>query len=275
MTGKEYETRYIVFIVEGQIREVQIFNRVKNDFFNDRHFDILTLSVDGSIYSLWKKLESDEFQTDVIEVLRETGPEKVKQKLKDVNREQISDIFLFFDYDVQCEHGDVYKADRKISELLNYFTDSTETGKLYISFPSIESFWDWVPGTCNTGTECVISFEDIRNYKTLSRDKNEFNHLSQYSHEIWNSFLNNYLMRTGCLFELGEMPTFSVYRDEINPIGIYDRQMDGFLKFGRVFVLSAIPEFLLEYFNEGFWSERVINADIDRGSCNRTVSWSR
>ena len=47
---------------------------------------------------LWKKLEADDFETDTIEVLRESSKESQKL-LEGLSREDFSEVFLFFDYD--------------------------------------------------------------------------------------------------------------------------------------------------------------------------------
>ena len=47
---------------------------------------------------LWKKLKEDDFDTDIIEVLREEH-EELKRQLEGINRDDFSEVYLFFDYD--------------------------------------------------------------------------------------------------------------------------------------------------------------------------------
>lgn len=48
---------------------------------------------------LWKKLKADEFDTDIIEVLRERNTE-IRKQLTGLSRDDFSEVYLFFDYDV-------------------------------------------------------------------------------------------------------------------------------------------------------------------------------
>ena len=47
---------------------------------------------------LWKKLKADDFDTDIIEVLRESN-KKIREQLEGLSRDDFSEVFLFFDYD--------------------------------------------------------------------------------------------------------------------------------------------------------------------------------
>ncbi len=67
MANKDYK----VFIVEGAVREPQIIENISNLFFDRNNIKIITLPAGENIYMLWKKLKADEFETDIIEVLRD------------------------------------------------------------------------------------------------------------------------------------------------------------------------------------------------------------
>ena len=49
-----------------------------------------------------------------------------------------SQVFLFFDYDFQNRIG-AQKVNNILDEMLDFFDDETENGKLYINYPMIES----------------------------------------------------------------------------------------------------------------------------------------
>ena len=48
-----------------------------------------------------------------------------------------SDIILIFDFDPQ---DDLFTS-KKIEEMLEYFKESSDMGKLYINYPMVESFY--------------------------------------------------------------------------------------------------------------------------------------
>ena len=94
---------------------------------------------------LWKKLKADDFDTDIIEVLRESN-KKIREQLEGLSRDDFSEVFLFFDYDVhqtnlgKADDGDV------INQMLESFDNETENGKLYISYPMVEALRDFEAG---------------------------------------------------------------------------------------------------------------------------------
>lgn len=53
-----------------------------------------------------------------------------------------------------------------------------------------------------------------------------------------------------------ELLSFEQYRNEITPLEIYEKQKR-YIERMRVFVLSAFPEFILDYFNYKFWRTTV------------------
>ena len=66
MADKDYKA----FIVEGEAREPLIIDNISKVFFIHGNFKIITLPAGQNIYMLWKKLKADDFDTDIIEVLR-------------------------------------------------------------------------------------------------------------------------------------------------------------------------------------------------------------
>lgn len=94
MADKDYKA----FIVEGEAREPLIIENISKVFFVHGNFKIITLPAGQNIYMLWKKLKADDFDTDIIEVLREEHEELEKQ-LHGLSRDDFSEVYLFFDYD--------------------------------------------------------------------------------------------------------------------------------------------------------------------------------
>ena len=77
MADKDYKA----FIVEGEAREPQIIDNISKVFFSHGNFKIITLPAEQNIYMLWKKLKEDDFETDLIEVLRE-GSDEIKEQFE-------------------------------------------------------------------------------------------------------------------------------------------------------------------------------------------------
>lgn len=71
---------------------------------------------------------------DILQLLKEH--ETVAER-KAVFNERYSDILLIFDLDPQ----DPQFSSTKITEMMNYFVESSDMGKLYLNYPMVESFY--------------------------------------------------------------------------------------------------------------------------------------
>ena len=79
------------------------------------------------------------FEVDTVSVLKEILLEKGDETLKDIREDEVSEIYLFFDYDFQEKARIFEKNNKRLSEMLDFFTDETANGKLYINYPMVES----------------------------------------------------------------------------------------------------------------------------------------
>ena len=128
----------ILFIFEGASYEPHLYEGIKSLFFPKSDKQVLC-SFCSSIYTFYKRLR-DEFDgfADVVDVLKielsKTDPQSELFKYKSADFES---IYLFFDYDFYSGNLDVKNA--QIKELLEYFNEETDYGRLFISYPMIES----------------------------------------------------------------------------------------------------------------------------------------
>ncbi len=111
--------------------------------------------------------------------------DKNKETLQDFVRTDFAEIYLFFDYDPHASNAD----DSKIYELLTFFNEETENGKLYLSFPMLEAI---------RHIEDIATFKDLTfpvdkliDYKshvtTKSLPNYKFYH--HYSNSIWHELI--------------------------------------------------------------------------------------
>ena len=72
----------------------------------------------------------------------------IKRKLESRNEKPISDelsitdfseVYLFFDYDFQNKNLELEELNAQLNEMLELFSDETDNGKIYVSYPMIES----------------------------------------------------------------------------------------------------------------------------------------
>ena len=130
----------VIFIYEGiKAEENLLSNMVKVFFSANADISILNCPADGNIYMLLTRLKKDEFETNVVDVLKEMST-KAKERLNNLRASDFSEIYLFFDYDGHNDNIPKEYRNRDIlCEMLETFNNETELGKLYVSYPMIES----------------------------------------------------------------------------------------------------------------------------------------
>lgn len=102
--------------------------------------------------------------------------------MKNIKIEQISQIFLFFDYDGHaCKHK---FGDDQIEKLIQTFDNETLFGKIYISYPMVEAIKD-LKKTDVCSRRCIVKGKENINYKKLVADETDFQDLRRLTLEDW------------------------------------------------------------------------------------------
>lgn len=261
---------YKAFIVEGQAREPQVIENLQKIHFNGSNFKIIVLPAGLNIYMLWKKLEDDDFDTDVIEILREDSRE-LKKALEGLTRDDFSEIFLFFDYDAHQDNlPNTVSGNDVLIKMLTNFDNETENGKLYISYPMVEALRDFQQGICGNDKDCCCNVDAFASYKQISAKHAEYPDFRKYTFEIWREALNVFAMRISCLYNKAGILKYDDYKANVSPIEVYRRQSSYILQ-EKIFIISAFPEFLLDYFPARFWNTCIKCSKRQAAGCGKTV----
>ena len=249
------ERDYKAFIVEGRVREPQIIDNISKVFFPHSNCEIIKLPVEENIYMLWKSLKKDDFDTDIIEVLRESNDD-IRNQLNGLSRDDFSEVYLFFDYDLHQTNIAKEEGPDAIMQMLNSFNNETENGKLYISYPMAEALRDYIPDVCGDNATCYVSVGEMKKYKNVSSDRSTTPQFKEYDYEVWKGIIDVFAMKVSCLFGLTETMKYEQYMEAAEPSNVYIQEKKETKK-GRVFVLSAFPEFLVDYFGAKLWKNSV------------------
>lgn len=68
--------KHIAFIYEGEKAEHALISNLCGNFFDDlANTVIIPFPAAGNIYMLWSRLKEDNFETEVIDVIREMNPD--------------------------------------------------------------------------------------------------------------------------------------------------------------------------------------------------------
>ncbi len=242
---------YKAFIVEGEAREPQITANITKVFFAHGNVRTITLPAGENIYMLWKKLKADDFDTDIIEVLREYNDD-VREQLMGLSRDDFSEVYLFFDYDTHQTNLGKAEDEDAVAQMLESFDNETENGKLYISYPMVEALRAYKPGVCGDREGCYVSIAEMKDYKNASSMRSVNPQFKDYDYEIWKDIIDVFAMRVSCLFGCTDTLAYELYSETADPYDIYVLEEKETRK-GRVFVLSAFPEFLVDYYGDKLW----------------------
>lgn len=251
----------IAIIVEGKSREVKYLRSLQKYYFASIEMDVLALPAEQNIYMLWKRLKEDEMETDLIEIVRESSKDSA-EKLEGLRRDEFMEVYLLFDFDphqnnLKIEEGRDFVS--VLRSMVDTFNNETETGKLCLSYPMVESLRDITMWSCLPYYQCKISLTEVPQYKNLSGDRNPYADVRKYTLEIWEILVAIFLTRCKCLFDqtISYDKILAWYKKEVSPLTVLDQQLKIFCESSSVFILNALPELLLDYFGEDYWVNLV------------------
>ncbi len=240
----------VLLIFEGERTESKIFNTLETSYFSNSQTTILRATYDAEIYQLWRKLAADE-DLDIVEVVRKINVKNQKE-LAGISRKQVSQTFLFFDYDGHATNA----SDESIAKMLAHFNNETEHGKLYISYPMVEAF---------RHIKRTVNFRDTTfeialgaNYKNHVHNSSDFLDIKRIGRSSWHHIIiENYRKANMLIRGIYRKPRFcSRLREDFHQEGIFAGQRKHFINPKKeVAVLSAFPFFIVEYFGEAVYKK--------------------
>lgn len=259
----------MLFIVEGEDRDLRFATEMSRCFMETRDdVRVVYLPAGKNIYMLYDQLVRDEFETDVVELLRESS-DKIANSLDGVKRDSVDQIYLFFDYDPHQDNVPVECADDWIRAMIDSFDNEVENGKMYVSYPMVEALYDYRAGQCQSYSGCYIEASDIPDYKRISGEGN-LNTGKHMQISQWKDCIASFVLRCKCLLDIEEM-SFERYRDLVTVKAVFNEERRLLRKEGKVFALSAFPEFLLDYFGSKFFNSMAPMRNLKYDDCPHGV----
>ena len=253
----------ILFVFEGEEREPRIFKTIKRLFFGEG--EIIVCSFGNNIYELYRQMQEFEGDGDIVSVLRENRADGLPVGVKSSD---FSEIYLFFDYEFQNSNLTLEEMNGRLKEMLAMFDDETDNGKLYVSYPMVESlcytkelpdehFFEYTIKRCDCvehsfkdlaaafsyyGSFDFIELPDQGHHKAgkreIARVRNNWIHLvNQHSAKAY------YICSGHCCLPED--------KEAVSQQKIYDAQLSKYLTVDdSVAILNSFPLFLFEYFKE-------------------------
>ena len=102
---------------------------------------------------------------------------------------------------------------------------------------------------------CIADIDDGKQYKKYVNQRTTISKLKSIGSDVWILILKLFLQKVCCLFDLSEIDFFK-FRKYILPQTIFSNQVSKYIEPHRkVMIMSAFPEFTLDYFGEEFWKD--------------------
>lgn len=227
-------TNKILLIFEGKKTERQLYASLAPHFFSE-HAVLLT-AYSSDVYSLYNVLADED--VDLFLHLRD---ERKEEQLQGISKEEVAEIYLFFDYDGHSSRA----CDTKVEALLERFNDETESGKLYLSYPMVEAVKhlheDQCFKTCTVPAKLNINYKNQVNKEGCKTLQN----LHQFSTSHWLRIANANLKK----FNYVMTGSYSVSEAYYEQVELFQQQDEQYIQpTETIAVLSAFPLFLADYF---------------------------
>lgn len=129
----------------------------------------------------------------------------------------------------------------------------------------VEALRDYKPGICGDKESCYVAIGDMKNYKNVSSVRSVNPQFKEYDYEIWKEIIDVFAMRVSCLLGFADTLVYEMYSEIARPYDIYAQEEKESRK-DRVFVLSAFPEFLVDYYGVKLWRACVKHRKNQRES---------
>lgn len=231
---------YILFIFEGLKTEPIIFENIKKYFLHKKENTInqdIIFCYGTVIYKLYKEFFIDGVLDEDLDLITILKPQNANGEIIKTN--QVSEIYLFFDYDSHASNV----LDSKLQSMLELFNDETsDYGKLFVSYPMVEALRHLIDTTSFEQTKAISE----KHYKNISKECNdEFLHFNDYTEEIWNYLINQHSKKANYIVN----NNFAFPTKIIEQLEIFNNQKSKYIDIeNKVAVLSAFPIFLLDYY---------------------------
>ena len=247
----------VLFIFEGEQAEVNITDNLRRYFVNEPDKTLVKASYCHNIYQLYKDMTKESFLDItglIIEVLeaRDNRGDKLTDSEHELlaleDRDVISDVYLFFDYDQHCSNAN----DQKLEAQLDYFSSAQEEGLLCVSYPMVEAIKQIKPQQKYTPvTTELLPLQQFKNYKKWLNAQikqgvfcDRYKNWGKYSVEDWREIISLTIQRANLLIH----NTASLEFKPIEQSHIFAQQQKKHIPNGVIAVLSAFPLMLLDYY---------------------------
>ncbi len=232
-------SKYILMIFEGQKSEPIIVNNLKKYFLNEEENTIMYALYGNVVYDIYEKLNEEDDFLDIVPVLKEFAQNS--DALAGISRDDVSEIYLFFDHD-----GHSHLADSvKLENMLRYFDNETNHGKLYLSYPMVEALKHLNENINFKELTTTISNNNTYKQRVDIEADNKYKQVKNYTKEIWNEIIQFHTKKLSFIINY----EYKYLNRTISQYDIFNKQKEKYINpNNKVAILGSFPIFLVDYY---------------------------
>ena len=238
MNSATDNTKKILIVTEGSGREYDLMKAVFSHYPELAKEYELT-SYNTTIYDLYDMLFQEDDKSDDLDwllALKDRAPAEERYKFNI----KYTDKLLIFDLD--C-HAPKFSKD-KIRRLQAYFSESTENGRLYLSYPMIEAFYHLTSFPDPSYNDRSVRVDDIPEYKATVGKESHGRYYPRYSNtkQKMNLVIMHNVEKAAMILNIDIKDS----RVDIDPGALLNKQLE-FLDSGFIKVLCTSVMYVYEY----------------------------
>lgn len=241
------DKRRILYICEGLTDEPGFLHCLMGKCFPFISYDIYSYRT--TIHTLARHLRNeypdfDNGDYDIRLILRELETDPSKRESLSAS---YSDIILAFDFEPHHDNPDFDTVRR----MLNYFSDSTDMGKLYLNYPMMQSYKHLknLPDP-----EYIDRDASPYHYKELVGYESSITDLLAYEYSTFISIAAHNVCKA---WRIVHDEYHSINADEYDSIDwtlVFDKELEKYWKTDKVYVLNTLCLFVVDYNHSLFFN---------------------
>ena len=243
----------ILFVLEGEKAEARFMQKLISIFIKDVHPAFFHYKT--NIHHMIDGMMSDDgvidADLDFIEYLKSYD---INREDKSILNHKFTDIFLFFDMDPQNQKYDA----KDMQTILNYFSDPSDNGKLYLNYPMLESYKHVSDLNNLSFLDTKVKREDIRRYKSIvdTEALPNLKDLSKITEDVWERLLALNVIKANIICnDIGDIPSMEQYENTIAQDTIFEIQSKHLEEDGFLFVMNTSLFYIVDYRGESILSK--------------------
>ena len=249
----------VLFITEGPVDELHLFKSICKDLGmteSNRNFYSYKTSLHSFVRLL---LPNNKTQLDDIDLLLTLKSQESDAKQQRILSQSYTDVYIIFDLDPQDSNTNFAKLRR----LMDFYTDSSNQGRLYINYPMMQSYKHLKSLPDHEFESRDIKVGDISRYKYIVNQEalSELISTHNYNHIQLYEMAYHHLCKRGKILGRSVCITENYNYDVADDLKIFDIQLQELNKNGRCYVLNTSILIYLEYSSKYFLNEIIRHKD--------------